>query len=75
MGLGTIFRYGWKEDDRRLAGGGGRLFRGDLCRVVRPTVARLGERRTLYVGQLFGALGMVVAGLAERDLGYSISIP
>src|SRR5207248_11540330 len=31
-------------------------------------VAWLGERRTLYIGQFFGALGMVIAGekLADR---------
>jgi DHA1 family tetracycline resistance protein-like MFS transporter len=38
-------------------------------------VARLGERRTLYVGQFFGGLGMAIAGLARTGLGYFISIP
>ena len=74
--LYLIFRYGWKEGTI-----GASLAVVGACSVVisagvvRPTVARLGERRTLYVGQFFGALGMVVAGLARTGLGYFISIP
>ena len=74
--LYSIFRYGWKEGTI-----GASLAMVGACSVVisagvvRPTVARLGERRTLYVGQFFGALGMVVAGLARTGLGYFISIP
>ena len=74
--LYSIFRYGWKEGTI-----GASLAVVGACSVVisagvvRPTVARLGERRTLYVGQFFGALGMVVAGLARTGLGYFISIP
>jgi DHA1 family tetracycline resistance protein-like MFS transporter len=74
--LYSIFRYGWKEGTI-----GASLAVVGACSVVisagvvRPTVARLGERRTLYIGQFFGALGMVVAGLARTGLGYFISIP
>src|SRR5712692_5508568 len=38
-------------------------------------VAWLGERRTLYIGQFFGALGMVIAGLARTGAFYIASIP
>ncbi len=38
-------------------------------------VAWLGERRTLYVGQFFGALGMVMAGIARGGALYIASIP
>jgi DHA1 family tetracycline resistance protein-like MFS transporter len=38
-------------------------------------VAWLGERRTLYIGQFFGALGMVIAGLARNGIVYMTSIP
>src|SRR5438128_4477381 len=38
-------------------------------------VAWLGERRTLYIGQFFGAVGMVVAGLARTGGVYIASIP
>jgi DHA1 family tetracycline resistance protein-like MFS transporter len=43
--------------------------------MVRPIVARLGERRTLYIGQFFGALGMVMAGFATTSLFFFLSIP
>src|SRR5258707_13579254 len=38
-------------------------------------VAWLGERRTLYIGQFFGAVGMVIAGLARTGGLYIASIP
>jgi DHA1 family tetracycline resistance protein-like MFS transporter len=38
-------------------------------------VAWLGERRTLYIGQFFGALGMLIAGLARSGAVYVASIP
>ena len=38
-------------------------------------VAWLGERRTLYIGQFFGALGMVMAGIARGGALYIASIP
>jgi MFS transporter, DHA1 family, tetracycline resistance protein len=38
-------------------------------------VAWLGEKRTLYIGQFFGAFGMVIAGLARNGATYIASIP
>ena len=38
-------------------------------------VARVGERRTLYIGQFFGALGMIMAGLARTSAFFFLSIP
>jgi DHA1 family tetracycline resistance protein-like MFS transporter len=35
----------------------------------------LGEKRTLYIGQFFGALGMMIAGLARTGAMYIASIP
>ncbi len=43
--------------------------------LVQPLVARLGERRTLYVGQFFGAVGMILAGLARTSFFFFLSIP
>jgi DHA1 family tetracycline resistance protein-like MFS transporter len=43
--------------------------------LVRPTVARLGERRTLYAGLLFGALGFVLFGLAPAGWLFLAAIP
>ncbi|MEY2558962.1 MAG: transporter, family, tetracycline resistance protein [Verrucomicrobiota bacterium] len=74
--LYTIFRYGWKEGTIGLS-----LALVGICSVVISAgmvpaiVARLGERRTLYVGQFFGALGMVLAGLARTSLFFFLSIP
>jgi len=74
--LYTIFRYGWKEGTIGLS-----LALVGICSVVISAgmvpaiVARLGERRTLYVGQFFGAVGMVLAGLARTSLFFFLSIP
>src|SRR6516225_10820571 len=38
-------------------------------------VARFGERRTLYIGQFFGASGMLIAGLARTGAWLLASIP
>ena len=43
--------------------------------LVKVMVARLGERRTLYIGQFFGGLGMVLAGLARASFSFFLSIP
>jgi DHA1 family tetracycline resistance protein-like MFS transporter len=74
--LYAIFRYGWKEGTIGLS-----LALVGACSIVisagmvKPIVARLGERRTLYVGQFFGAVGMVLAGLATNSLFFFLSIP
>jgi DHA1 family tetracycline resistance protein-like MFS transporter len=74
--LYTIFRYGWKEGTIGLS-----LALVGLCSVVistglvQPMVSRFGERRTLYIGQFFGALGMALAGLARTSGFFFLSIP
>ncbi|MEP6811129.1 MAG: TCR/Tet family MFS transporter, partial [Chthoniobacterales bacterium] len=74
--LYAIFRYAWNAGMIGLS-----LALVGVCSVVisagmvGPIVARLGERRTLYLGQFFGGLGMVMAGLARTSLGYFGSIP
>ncbi len=74
--LYAIFRYAWNEGMVGLS-----LAVVGVCSVaisaglVGPIVARLGERKTLYVGQFFGGVGMVLAGLARTGLGYFGSIP
>ena len=74
--LYTIFRYAWKEGMIGLS-----LAAVGVCSViisaglVRPIVARIGERNTLWLGQLFGALGMVLAGWAKTSLAFYLSIP
>jgi MFS transporter, DHA1 family, tetracycline resistance protein len=74
--LYAIFRYGWKEGTIGLS-----LALVGACSIVisagmvKPIVSHLGERRTLYIGQFFGALGMVLAGLARTSLFFFLSIP
>ena len=74
--LYTIFRYAWREGTIGLS-----LALVGVCSIVIsswivPAMAsRLGERRTLYIGQLFGALGMVLAGLAPTSGFFFLSIP
>jgi len=74
--LYAIFRYAWNEGMVGLS-----LAVVGVCSVaisaglVGPIVTRLGERKTLYLGQFFGALGMVIAGLARTGAGYFASIP
>ncbi len=74
--LYAIFRYAWNEGMVGLS-----LALVGVCSVaisaglVGPIVKKLGERKTLYVGQFFGGLGMVIAGLARTGAGYFASIP
>ena len=74
--LYTIFRYAWREGTIGLS-----LALVGLCSIVVSSwlvpamVSRFGERRTLYIGQFFGALGMVFAGLAPSGTVFFLSIP
>ena len=74
--LYAIFRYAWNEGRIGLS-----LALVGLCSVVisaglvQPIVTRIGERRTLYVGQFFGGLGMAIAGIAYTGGIYLLSIP
>jgi len=74
--LYAIFRYAWNEGMVGLS-----LAVVGICSVaisaglVGPLVSKMGERRTLYVGQFFGAIGMVIAGFARTGFGYFASIP
>ncbi len=43
--------------------------------LVRPAVAKLGERRAIYLGLLFGALGYLGFGLSKTGLLLLFSIP
>jgi DHA1 family tetracycline resistance protein-like MFS transporter len=74
--LYTIFRYAWREGTIGLS-----LAVVGVCSIVISSwivpvmVSRFGERRTLYVGQFFGALGMVFAGLAPTGNYFFLAIP
>src|SRR4026207_1074676 len=74
--LYAMFRFAWGP--RSI---GNSLFVVGVCTAVISAgltgriVAWLGERRTLYVGQFFGAVGMLIAGLARNGAMYMASIP
>jgi DHA1 family tetracycline resistance protein-like MFS transporter len=74
--LYAIYRYAWSAGSI-----GTSLALAGICTavisagLVRPIVARIGERRTLYLGQFFGGLGVLMAGLARTGAIYLGSIP
>lgn len=69
-------RYDWKEEDVGwcLAGVGvcGVIVQGGL---VRPIVAKLGERRSMIAGLLFGMAGFSIYALASTGGGLWAGIP
>lgn len=74
--LYAIYRYAWDEwsvgQSLALAGICTIVFSGVVVRLI---VQRIGERRTLYIGQFFGALGMIIAGLARGGALFMGSVP
>ncbi|MEY2499209.1 MAG: transporter, family, tetracycline resistance protein [Verrucomicrobiota bacterium] len=72
----AIYRYAWSPGSI-----GTSLALAGICTavisagLVRPIVARIGERRTLYLGQFFGGVGLLLAGLARSGAAYLGSIP
>lgn len=74
--LYTGYRYGW--DTRHvgfmlsLIGVGSVIVQGAL---VRPVVARLGERRSLLMGLTFGAAGFLWYALAPTQEWFWASVP
>lgn len=74
--LYTSWRYGWSERTVGLTlaavGVLGTIIQGAL---VRPLVARQGERRTLYAGALAGAAGFALFGLAPGEVVFWAALP
>jgi DHA1 family tetracycline resistance protein-like MFS transporter len=74
--LYATYRYGW---DERLVGltlaGVGVCAMAVQGGMVRPVVARIGERSALLVGLLFGAAGFAIYGLAETGMVFWIGVP
>src|SRR4051812_10597539 len=74
--LYAIFRFNWNQRmvglSLAVVGVCAVIVSGGLTRVV---VQRLGERRTLYISQFFGAFGMCLAGLARNGALFLASIP
>jgi len=74
--LYTSYRYGWDSQMMGLSlaaiGIMSGLVQGTL---IKPVVARIGERRTLLVGLLFGAVGFAIYGVAATSLQFWAGIP
>ena len=70
------YRYGWGERAVGLV-----LALVGVCAVVVQAglvgwfVKRYGERRTLLIGLLFGALGFAVYGVARNGLAFCLGVP
>lgn len=74
--LYAAYRYGWGETHVGLT----LAFVGVCSAVVQgalvgPVVARLGERPTLLLGLLCGALGMAIYGLAPNGALFLVGVP
>jgi MFS transporter, DHA1 family, tetracycline resistance protein len=74
--LYMIYRYSWSESMIGIAmaiiGACSMVVQGA---VIGPTVARLGERVTLFVGLAFGILGFAMFGLASTGTWFLAAIP
>lgn len=74
--LYAMYRYSWSSGMVGLS----LAFVGVCTAVISGAltphaVKHLGERRTLYIGQFFGACGMLIAGLARSGAWLLASIP
>ncbi len=74
--LYAIYRYAWNQKWIGLS-----LMVVGICTaaisggLTGRAVKRWGEKRTLYTGQFFGAVGMAIAGWARNSAVYLASIP
>ena len=74
--LYAIYRFAWDQQSIGIS-----LMVVGVCAAIISggltgrMVKRLGERRTLYIGQLCGAIGMCMAGLARIGAVFLASIP
>src|SRR5213082_2141689 len=74
--LYAIYRYAWNQTTIGISLAVVGVFTAAISGgLTGRIVAWLGERRTLYIGQFFGAVGMVIAGLARNGAMYMASIP
>jgi len=74
--LYAIYRYAWNQTTIGISLAVVGVFTAAISGgLTGRIVAWLGERRTLYIGQFFGAVGMVIAGIARGGALYIASIP
>ena len=74
--LYAAYRYGWDERTVGLVLGGAgicsSLVQGGL---IRPLIKRIGERRTLFLGLIFGVVGFTMYGFASTSVMFMAAIP
>src|SRR5881392_267762 len=74
--LYAIYRYEWSQTMIGVSLAVVGIFTAAISGgLTGRIVGWLGERRTLYIGQFFGAVGMLIAGLARTSAVYIASIP
>ena len=74
--LYTDYRYGWDAKTVGLALGAVGISQMIVSgALVGPVVARLGERRTLFLGLACGIVGFAAYGLAPNQLLFMIALP
>lgn len=74
--LYAIYRYAWKQSMIGLSLGVVGICTAAISGGLTPRVVkRIGERRTLYTAQFFGACGLLMAGLARNGALFLASIP
>ncbi len=74
--LYASYRYGWDGKTMGLSLAAVGVASGVVqAGLIRPTIARLGERVTLIVGLLFGVAGFAIYGLATTSAGFWAGIP
>jgi DHA1 family tetracycline resistance protein-like MFS transporter len=74
--LYAMYRYGWGDRAVGLTiatvGVSSAIVGGVL---IQPVVARFGERRTMLMGLVFGAIGFAITGFAPTGLIFWIGVP
>jgi DHA1 family tetracycline resistance protein-like MFS transporter len=74
--LYASYRYGWNERTMGLTLAAVGVFNIIVqAGLVKPIVARFGERRALFTGLLFGAAGFAIFGLAPTGIGFLCALP
>jgi DHA1 family tetracycline resistance protein-like MFS transporter len=74
--LYSIYRYGWNQTSIGLSLAVVGICTAAISAGLTPRMVKhFGEKRTLYIGQFFGATGMVIAGLARTGAMLLASVP
>ncbi len=74
--LYAMYRYGWNERTVGLAIAAVGVSSAVVgAGLVKPMVARFGERRVLLAGLLFGTVGFAIYGLAASSAEFWIGVP